>query len=64
MRISEYILACSIVVNGLIINVILAKFEVNTAVLLKIEFFWNITLCRWTVFRRIRRDVVQGEWTS
>ena len=45
MRIAEYIVVYSIVVNGLIINFILAKFEVITAVLLKIEFFWNITLC-------------------
>jgi hypothetical protein len=49
MRIAEYIVACNIVVNGLIINIILSKFEVITAVLLKIEFFWNIALCRWTV---------------
>lgn len=45
MRIAEYIVACSIVVNGLIINFILAKFQVITVVLLKIEFFWNVTLC-------------------
>jgi len=44
MRIAEYIVACSIV-NGLIINFILAKFEVITAVLLKVECFWNVTLC-------------------
>jgi hypothetical protein len=45
MRIAEYIVGCRFVVNGLIINFILAKLEVITAVLLKIEFFWNITLC-------------------
>ena len=48
MRIAEYIVACSIV-NGLIINFILAKFEVITAVLLKVECFWNVTLCWWTI---------------
>ena len=44
-----HIVACSIFVNGVIINFILAKFEVITAVLLKIEFFWNVTLCWWTI---------------
>jgi hypothetical protein len=47
MWIAEYIVACSDVVNGLHIYFILAKFEVITAVLLKIGFFWNVTLCWW-----------------
>jgi hypothetical protein len=42
---AEYIVACSIVGNGLHMNFILAKFEVITAVLLKIGFLWNVTLC-------------------